>query len=98
MNDNIFNQIEYPKGGILTKQLIANTKNDVTLFCMAAGSSLGEHTSTKSGFIYVIEGKGVFNLKGEEIKMTSGVFISMNENDIHSLSAELNTSFLLSLR
>ena len=98
MGNNILEMIEYPKEGILTKQVISDKKNDVTLFCMAKGSALGVHTSTKSGFIYILEGKGIFILKGKKIKMESGVFIFMNENDIHSLNAELNTSFLLSLR
>lgn len=90
--------IEYPKQGIISKPIISNSKNDVTLFCMAGGSSMGEHTSTKSGFIYVLEGNGIFNLKGKKIKMLPGTFIFMKENDIHSLSAKLNTSFLLSLK
>ncbi len=98
MNNNILKMIEYPKQGILSKTIVEDKKNDVTLFCMAAGSSMSEHTSTKSGFVYVLEGKGIFNLKGKKMKMVPGAFIFMKENDKHSLSAELNTSFLLSLR
>ena len=98
MQNNILEMIEYPKNGILTQQVVVNGKNDVTLFCMAAGSSIGDHTSKKSGFIYVIEGKGTFVLEGKKIKMVPGAFIFMDENALHSLSAELNTSFLLSLR
>jgi len=64
---------------------------------MAKGSEIGEHTSTKEGFIYVIEGKGIFNLKGKDITMSNGILINMNKNDIHSLKAEENTSFLLLL-
>ncbi len=47
--------------------------------------------------ILVVEGKGIFNLQGKDIKMLPGIFIYMKENTVHSLKAEENTSFILSL-
>ena len=64
---------------------------------MAAGTDLSEHTATKEGLIYVIEGKGTFVLNGEKIKMLPGTFITMSKNAPHSLEAEENTAFLLTL-
>jgi len=97
MADKINKLIEYPKKGILSKDIVKSSKLNVTLFCMAKGTEISEHTSTKSGFVYVVEGKGVFNLEGEKILMAAGVFIYMKENSIHSLRADENTSFILSL-
>ena len=94
---NIIELIEYPKEGILSKEILKNDKIDVTLFCMALGTEIDEHTSTKQGFVYVIDGKGLFNLEGEEIEMIPGVFIPMRENAVHSLKAEENASFVLVL-
>jgi len=51
---NIKNLIEYSPNSI-TSKVLAKGKNNVTLFCMAAGTELGEHTSTKEGFVYVLE-------------------------------------------
>ena len=64
---------------------------------MAKGSDLSEHTSTRTGIVHVIEGKGVFILEEEEIVMIPGVFIHMKENAIHALKAEENTAFVLIL-
>ena len=97
MNEKINELIEYSKKGILSKSIIGNNKLDVTLFCMAKGTEMSEHTSTKQGFVYVVEGDGIFNLEGKEIKMSPGVFIYMNENAVHSLKANENTSFILTL-
>jgi len=97
MNKNIKQLIEYPKEGILSKEIIKTGKAEATLFCMASGTKISEHTSTKPGFVYVIEGNGIFNLEGKEIKMTEGVFIFMNENAVHSLKANENTAFMLIL-
>ncbi len=72
---NIIGMIEYPKGGILSKELVKTDNLNVTLFCMPAGTEISEHTSTKQGVMYVLEGKGVFNLERKKIEMKRGIFI-----------------------
>ena len=94
---NIKEQIEYPTNGVLSKVISKTEKNNLTLFCMAKDTDIGTHTSTKEGFVYVIEGKGTFILNGENIEMLPGKIIFMEKNAPHSLKAEENTSFLLSL-
>ena len=94
---NIKELIAYSKGGILSKVIVKSEKLDVTLFSMGKGTEISEHTSTKSGFVYVVEGKGVFNLEGKDIQMLPGVFIQLDKNMVHSLKVEENTSFLLAL-
>ncbi len=94
---NINEFIEYPKEGILSKEFIKDKNIDITLFCMAKGSSISEHTSTRGGFVQVIEGEGSFDLEGEEIQMKPGTIIFIKKNSKHSLKAKKNTSFLLSL-
>ena len=97
MKNNIKEMIEYPKHGILSKKIIDTEKLDASLFCMARKEKIGEHTSTKQALVYVLEGKGIFNLEGKDIKMLPGVFILMKENAKHSLKAEENMAFLLIL-
>jgi quercetin dioxygenase-like cupin family protein len=97
MDFNLRDKINYSSGGILSNVVLKNEKMDVTLFCMAEGTEISEHTSTKKGFVYVIEGKGIFNLAKENIQMLPGVFIQLDENMVHWLKAEQNTSFLLAL-
>jgi quercetin dioxygenase-like cupin family protein len=89
--------ILYSEKSILSKEILKNEKSDITLFCMAKGTDISEHTSTKQGFVYVVEGKGVFILEGKDIIMEAGVFIPMEKSMAHSLKAEENTSFLLVL-
>lgn len=94
---NIYDLIEYPKEGILSKDIIKNPKLNVTLFCMSKESEIDEHTSTKQGMIYILEGDGIFYLEGKNIEMKPGILIQMKENQVHSLKAKDNTSFLLIL-
>ena len=97
MIENIKEFVEYPQKGILSKEIVKSDKLDVALFCLARGTAISEHTSTKQGFVYVVEGKGTFSLEGQEISMTPRVFIYMKANSVHSLKAEANISFILAL-
>jgi quercetin dioxygenase-like cupin family protein len=94
---NIKDLISYSEGGIVSKEIFKTEKMSATLFSMSKGTIISEHTSTKQGFIYVIEGDGFFNLEGNRLKMVSGASIQMAENAVHFLSAKENTSFLLVL-
>ena len=96
--DNVNEMINYSEGGIMSKVIRQDTAGDVTLFCMSKDTEISEHTSTKAGHVYVIEGDGIFNLEGKEIPMKPGTLIFMNANDKHSLSAKENTSFILILK
>ena len=87
----------YPKKGILSKEIVLDGKIDVTLFCMAAGTQISEHTTTKKAIVHVIDGKGIFNLNGKDIEMKPNVAIFMDKNAPHSLRAKDNTSFILVL-
>jgi quercetin dioxygenase-like cupin family protein len=97
MEKNINQMIEYPSQGILSKELVKTEKFTSDLFCMTKGTNISEHTSTKQGSVQVLEGDGIFNLEGKDIKMEKGVFIFMNENAKHSLKANKNTAFILTL-
>lgn len=90
-------QIEYPTGGVLSK-VIAKTSNcQYTLFCLAAGTDISEHTSAKNATVHVIEGRGIFTLEGQEIALEPGVFIFMPAHAPHALKAQENLAFLLTL-
>ena len=96
MEKNLKELIEYPKEGILSKMIYKEGTN-VTLFCMTKGTEISKHTSTKQGFIYVLEGKGNFNLEGRDIDMKEGTIIFMKKNAVHYIKSKKNTSFLLIL-
>jgi len=97
MDTKINDLIVYSEGGIMSKTVEKTEKMDVTLFSMAKGTEISEHTSRKQGFVYVVEGDGIFNLEGKDIMMLPGTFIYMTENAVHWLKAKENTSFILTL-
>lgn len=90
-------KIEYPEGGVLSKVLLKDNNCQHTLFCLAAGTTISEHTSTRNAVINVIEGEGVLTLEGEDILLKPGVFVFMRANAPHALNAQQNLTFLLTL-
>jgi len=89
--------IEYPKSGILSKVLFKDNNIQYTLFCLAAGTEIEEHTSTRNAVITVVEGTGKLNLEGKDIALEPGVFIFMHANAPHALQAKENLAFVLTL-
>jgi len=94
---NVKEMISYTEGGIFSKEIFKDENKSATLFCMAKGTQISDHTSAKEGFVSVIEGEGTFVLEGKEIKMVRGVLIKLNRNVVHSLNVEKDTSFILFL-
>ena len=95
--ENLEQMMEFPEQGIFSRVLVKTDISNHTLMCMAKGSDISEHTSTREAAVTVLKGKGTFVLFGKKIKMKPGVFIFMPKNAPHSLSADENLAILLSL-
>lgn len=89
--------MKFPEEGIYSTVLVKTPVSNHTLMCLAKGTDISEHTSSREGSVTVLKGKGTFTLKGKKIRMSPGVFIFMPKNAPHSLRAEEDTAILLSL-
>ncbi|MEM1170693.1 MAG: cupin domain-containing protein [Cyanobacteria bacterium P01_H01_bin.35] len=89
--------IEYPTSGILSKVLVKDNNSQYSLFCLAAGTEIGEHTSTRNALVTVVEGTGNLNLEGKDIALAPGVIVFMAANAPHAVTAKENLAFTLAL-
>ncbi len=94
---NLQDLIEYPTSGILSKVLLKDKNSQYSLFCLAAGTEIDEHTSTRNAVVTVIEGTGNLNLEGKDIALAPGVFVFIAANATHALQAKENLAFVLTL-
>ena len=94
---NLNELMQFPKEGVFSTVLAKSEKYNYTLMCLAAGTDIDEHTSTKNGVVQVLKGKGMFKLEGKDIEMKPGVFIFMPADAVHSLKAEEDLAILLCL-
>lgn len=93
----LFDTMEFPKEGVFSTVLAKGEFSNHTLMCLAKGTDISEHTSTREGSVTVLKGKGTFILLGEKIAMEPGVYIFMPKNAPHSLSASEDLAILLCL-
>ncbi|HTY45476.1 MAG TPA: cupin domain-containing protein [Patescibacteria group bacterium] len=89
--------MEFPREGVFSKVLAKTSVSHHTLMCLASGSDISEHTSTREAAVTVLKGTGVFMLGAKRIKMKPGVFIFMPANAPHALSAHQDLAILLSI-
>ena len=90
-------KIEYPQDGVLSKVILKDNNCQYTLFCLAGGTEISEHTATRNATVNVIEGKGILTLEGEDITLEPGVFVFMLAHAPHALKTQENLAFLLTL-
>ena len=89
--------IKYPTSGIISKVLLKDTNSQYSLFCLAGGTLIDEHTSTRNAVVNVVAGTGNLYLAGENITLAPGVFIFIPSNTPHAVQAQSNLAFLLTL-
>jgi nitric oxide dioxygenase len=89
--------IEYPTSGISSKVLLKDNNSQYSLFCLAAGTKIDEHTSTRNAVITVVEGSGNLNLEGKDIPLAPGIFVFLPANAPHAVQAQENLAFVLAL-
>ena len=89
--------MEFPREGVFSKVLVKGNTSNHTLMCLAKGTDISEHTSTREAAVTVLKGKSVFVLNKKSIKRKRGAFIFRPKAAPHSLRAEENLAILLSL-
>ncbi|WOD39837.1 cupin domain-containing protein [Nodosilinea sp. E11] len=93
LNDHI----QFPDSGVLSKVIWKDATCQYSLFCLAAGTEISEHTSTRNATVHMIAGNGTLTLESQPIALEPGVFIFMAANAPHALEATTSLAFILTL-
>jgi len=93
----IADQVEFAKQGTVSKTLLDVPKAKVTLFCMAAGQELTEHTAGHPVTVHFLEGAGEFRFGGASYAIVPGAWFYLEAHAPHALKIKSNTVFVLTL-
>jgi quercetin dioxygenase-like cupin family protein len=93
----LHDHLAFPASGVLSKVLWKDATCQYSLFCLAAGTEISEHTSSRNATVQVIAGSGTLTLEGQPIALEPGVFVLMAANAPHALEAETDLAFVLTL-
>lgn len=94
---NLYEMMEFPSEGVFSKVVARGEMSNHTLMCLAKGTDITTHASSREATVTVLKGKGVFVLNGKRIRMEPGVCIFMTKGAPHALRADEDLAFLLSL-
>ena len=93
----LHDHLKFPESGVLSKVIWKDAICQYSLFCLAAGTKIAEHTSTRNATVQVIAGSGTLTLAGQPIALEPGIFIFMAANAPHALEATADLAFVLTL-
>ena len=91
------NQVEYAKGGIVSKNVIKKSTGNVSLFAFDKGESLSEHTAPFDALAQIIEGDATITIGGRENQLFAGESIIMPANVTHAVHATSCFKMLLTM-
>jgi len=84
---DLLQQIEYSKGGVVSKQIVRNQAGNVTLFSFDKEQGLSEHTAPFNALVQIIDGKAKITIGGRPHIVETGQIIIMPANVSHAVHA-----------
>jgi quercetin dioxygenase-like cupin family protein len=91
------NEVQVPKGGILSRTLYEDERLALTIFAFDSGQELTEHTSARAAVIEVLEGEAEIVLDGEPQAAHAGTWIAMPPGMRHAIRATSPLVMILTL-
>lgn len=88
-------KVAAPQSGIVSKPLFNNAALRATLFGMAQGEELTEHTTSMEALLVILEGEAEITLAGETLPLHEGAWLRMEPRLPHSLRALTPLKFAL---
>ena len=84
---NLVDEVEIPKDGILSRPILKNERMQVTLFAMAQGAEMTEHTTSMEAVVHFLSGTADVSFADQQVKAGPGAWLRMEPRLPHSLTA-----------
>lgn len=79
--------VDYQKGSVVSREIIAKDTGTVTIFAFDKGEGLSEHTAPFDAMVQIVDGKAEIIISGNKNVVNKGEMIIMPANDPHALKA-----------
>jgi quercetin dioxygenase-like cupin family protein len=87
--------VDYQKGAVVSKTLIAKKTGTVTLFAFDAGQGLSEHSAPFDATVCVLDGEAEMTVSGKPFRVRAGEIAILPANDPHAVRAIARFKMLL---
>ena len=87
--------IQYNTDAIVSRTLLKNENNNLTLFAFDEGQDLSEHISPFNAFVQALEGEVELRIGGKPVAVKQGEMVLMPANVPHAVKAVTRFKMLL---
>jgi nitric oxide dioxygenase len=94
---NLFELIEFPGEGILSKTIAEKPSGEVDMFMIPKGEKISSHTSSRDAAVQILRGEADWQLGEDQVKVKSGDWFFMEAGLPHAINAVEDLVFLLTL-
>ena len=94
---NLEKEIDYSADSVVSKMIYKSEKSILTLFALAAGQPIAEHTTPFNALVQVLEGKAEIKIGSETKNVNKGEGLIMPASVPHSLAAKSGFKMLLTM-
>lgn len=94
---NVYEQIEFPTQGILSKTIHESPSGEVNLFMLPKGEKISGHTSSRDAAVLILKGEADFMLGETWHRVKAGDWFFMEAGLVHALNAVEDLAFVLTL-
>lgn len=94
---NLYEKIEFPKQGILSKTISEHPSGEVDVFFMPKGEKLSKHTASRDASVFILKGEVDFQLGEDWHHLKEGDWFFMPSGMVHQLAATEDLVFMLTL-
>ncbi|MDD3419990.1 MAG: cupin domain-containing protein [Candidatus Gastranaerophilales bacterium] len=89
------NSLDYQENSIVSKTLINNGNNSVTVFAFDAGQEIAAHSAPVDAMVQVLDGEVEITISGEKFDLKEGDLIIMPKGEPHALLAKSKFKMML---
>ncbi len=89
--------IEYQAGTIVSRMLLQKGHGSVTLFALAEGQAISEHTTPFDALVNVIDGEAEVSISGKPLVVKAGEVLLLPANEPHALKATKRFKMILTM-
>ena len=89
--------VAYQPGAIVSRTLLNKGHTTVTLFAVASGQSISEHSAPHDALLYVLDGAATVRIDEREHTVTEGDLLVLPAEAPHALDAPQDFKMLLTM-
>lgn len=94
---DLVDQMAYQNGAIVSRTLVDREGTTITLFAVAEGQRISEHTAPHEALLQVLDGTATVTISGEEYVVNEGESLVFPPNEPHALAGEEPFKMLLTM-